>query len=1034
MKDNLKRILALILAFMMVAGSLLILVQSCSVNAANSNVVYYEDFSYDNTADTESVLDKLGWSVSDGLNSNSTSLSIVNGKLIFTNSGTSSVDSYFTMLSDDYMKNACENDYSIQYTIKYTKAENTTRYACLLYNYNGYKTYNSVHIRVNGSGNNQSRVNGTWANYEADSNTKPMSLRNTNENALCKRLFDINYNADATPFVNRELTVRIAVSKKNGPAVYVNGKLMSECIYPSNLSLTDAFAIALKVSPKITGELDDIIIWKGLSEAPSDKTVGYTPTSVEADYKFISLNLLFDSPSSRFNYIKSFIAKEKPDIVGLQEINSSFDSLFSYLQKPENGSYKITDRYLTGTSTFNMAPILYDSDRFELAEGTLAHGAHLLEARWQKTKSKIISWAIFRDRQTGRKILAMNTHFAVYTSSYTGVTSADAVAWRIENAKYAIELLDSIRKEHGALPTFFTGDFNMQNHEMAHRILLQRFTDSQIFAPDAVNFMASYNSEYGSKAHALTEKYPIDHIYISHGDWKIKSHRIVRDDTTMVMTDHYPVIAEMTLCKVTAPVSSHVSGMYSAKQTVTLTSDRTSGAQILYTTDGSDPKTNGKVYTAPFSVSGNIKLRAVTRLFGQYSNGIEIRFRSKSSPELLITSVTQNSPGSDVIEGFQIINVSSSAIDLSDYKAFFESKTTKAELDAISLADMTKNMQLSNIKGKYVLAPGQTAFIWVIFGDVYTATNGLVTKGADGSPVYNIETFKSVYKSQTKNTIPESTLIVPLDRTTGSYFRNGKNTNLTNSFNMANSAAIRLCLTYTNAKNAEDPICMIEADNAGADGSYFFTPKIGSSISAPTYRKNTYSYGMYYEEQHSALKAIMETVPSYFDSLLIKTAVETQPQVTTKAPETTKTPVTTRAPDTTKTPETTKVPETTKSPDITKAPETTTVPDTAKAPETTKGVDNTRNPQTTAEPPESSASPDTTGKVTPDSDPSVTDDKHTDAPATSEESSETESIDIQTVVLPEKENNTGVTTVIIIVSVIIAISLAVMIILVKIFK
>lgn len=1016
MKNNLKRILALILAFMMVAGSLLIVIQSCTVNAANASVIYSEDFSYDNINTTSGVLDSLGWYVCDGLTKNSASLSIENGKLIFTNTDTSSVDSYFTILADDYMKDACGGDYSIQYTVKYTNAGSPTRYACLLYNYNSYMTYNSVHIRANGTGNNQSRINGAWTNYEAHSNERVSSLRNTNENALCKRLFGINYNADATPFVDLELTVRIAISKTKGPSVYVNGKLMSECVDATNLSLTDAFAVALKVSPKIKGELDNILIWKGLGEVPADKTVGYTPTPAEAKYKFVSLNLLYDSPSARFNYIKSFFAKEKPDVVGLQEINSGFDSLFSYLGKPENGSYKITDRYLTGTTTFNMAPILYDSDRFELVEGTLAHGAHLLEARWQKTKSKIISWAILRDRTTGRRILAMNTHFAVYTSSYTGVTAADAVAWRIENAKYAIELLDKIRAEHGALPTFFTGDFNMQNHETAHRILLQRFTDSQLFAPDAVNFMASYNNMFSEKKHVTSEKYPIDHIYISEGDWNVTSHRIVRDDTTAVMTDHYPVVAEMTLSKVTAPVCSHVSGMYSGKQTVKLTADRTSGAEILYTTDGSDPKVNGRVYTAPFSVSGNVRLRAVTRYFGRFSNETDVRFRDKNSPELLITSVTQNSPGTDVIEGFQLINISKNAVDLADYKLFSETKTSKTELDAVKIGDMEKNIQLSNVKGKYILQPGQTAFIWIIFSDVYTSGKGLVTKGQNGAPSYNIDIFKAVYKEQTNNSIPESTLIVPLDRTTGSYFRNNSTTSLVNSFNMANSAAARFCLTYTNATSAVDAICTVEMYDGGSTGSYVFTQNANTQKLTSVYKKNEYNYGMYYSDQHTALKAMMESVPSYFDSLLIGRTVETQPQVTTKAPETTTAPVTTKAPETTRTPDMTKVPDTTKAPETTKVPETTEKPSV-----TTDAV--------TAEPKESTPSPESTKKEQTTAAPSVTDEP-TDTSAKAESGTH----DIQTVILPEKEVNTPISTIIVIVSLVIAVCIAVMIFLVKKFK
>jgi hypothetical protein len=295
-------------------------------------------------------------------------------------------------------------------------------------------------------------------------------------------------------------------------------------------------------------------------------------------------------------------------------------------------------------------------------------------------------------------------------------------------------------------------------------------------------------------------------------------------------------------------------------------------------------------------------------------------------------------------------------------------------------------------------------------------------------PIYDIEKFNALYKSQTKNTIPENTLIVPLDRTTGSYFANGKNTNLTNSFNMANTAAIRLCLTYTNATDASNAICTVEVSNAGSVGSYVFVPTGGSTMSTATYEKDLYYHGMYNTDQHTALKSIMETVPSYFDSLLLKKAEETQPPVTTtKAPDTTKAPETTKAPDTTKAPETTKAPDTTKAPETTKAPDTTKTPDTTKAPDTTKTPDTTK-------------APDTANQGSPDSTPSDT------ASSTTESSKETEALDsseattdektdaIQTVVMPDKDDNTGTASIVITVALIIALSVTVMIILVKKFK
>lgn len=62
-----------------------------------------------------------------------------------------------------------------------------------------------------------------------------------------------------------------------------------------------------------------------------------------------------------------------------------------------------------------------------------------------------------------------------------------------------------------------------------------------------------------------------------------------------------------------------VSGEYDTKIDVELTTD-TVGARIYYTTDGSDPRTNGMEYTVPVTISRDTTLRAVAHYDGQYGD------------------------------------------------------------------------------------------------------------------------------------------------------------------------------------------------------------------------------------------------------------------------------------------------------------------------------------------------------------------------------------------------------------------------------
>lgn len=922
--------------------------------AADSSLVYFEDFSYSDNKNTSSVLSTLGWSLSEAYKTNTAAYSISGGKLIVDNSSKSSNDSYATILTDEYMRDVCDGDYSIQYDITYLYAATADRYVCLLYGYNGYDTYNSVHIRASGIGNNQSRINGSWKTYDATANTAVNSASNTNENSIIKKVFDQDYIKGIPGLIGKKMTVRIAVSKTNGPSVYINDILVSETVNKGSFDNFTSYAIAIKPSLNIKAEIDNIRVWRGSEKASTSTTVGYKPSEKTIDISVASANLLASNPSVRFNEIKQFFKDHSPDVIGLQEIKSTFDPLLEYLEKEENGAYKATDLKLDGRNVINMAPILYNSQKFELVEGELAHGAFEYADTYPSSDSKILSWAILRDKETGRRFLAMNTHMSVYVDSYTGYTSADAVKWRTSNAHEALKKVDEIYSIYGQLPTFFTGDFNMQNHEQSYRILLQRFNDSQIFAPDAINFQGSYNSQYEEGQHLAKEKYPIDHIYISEDDWQVNSFKVVREDYSIKMTDHYALVAKLTLSSITAPKPSLVEGSYSGTSTVSLGTARALGAKILYTLDGSDPRVFGKEYSSPLKINGNVTLKAVTEYFGSYSEVMTANYSSPISSPIVITRAIKSSPGMDLFEGFELVNVSDHEIDLADYRAFYASADTEEELQAIGYIDTVKNMRLSSIAGKYILKPGQTAYICTIFSDHYKEADKssgykIVSKGENGYATYNTSEIRRLYKDQTGSSIPSDVLLVPLDRTTGSYFVNRENNSLVNSFNMENKKYARLYITYDHAETPASSLAWIYLTRIESEGAFIYTPNAYSEMEYDTFTSGKYNVGMYTKAQHEALQSIMKVVPDSFSSKLIKTA-----DVTTKPADTTaKSPETTKSPEATTTPSETKLPKDTTA--NTTAPENTTRPVETTSPETTKSPETTTPSETTL-PKDSSAS------------------------------------------------------------------------------
>lgn len=115
----------------------------------------------------------------------------------------------------------------------------------------------------------------------------------------------------------------------------------------------------------------------------------------------------------------------------------------------------------------------------------------------------------------------------------------------------------------------------------------------------------------------------------AHTEWvKVtKLHPVIEIDencTVRLVTDKGGHISEEAYyyfkIKPLPPVASHASGEYTKKIDVTLTSE-TQNAQIFYTTDGSDPQTNGIEYKGiPITLAKDTTLRAVSQYDSEWSD------------------------------------------------------------------------------------------------------------------------------------------------------------------------------------------------------------------------------------------------------------------------------------------------------------------------------------------------------------------------------------------------------------------------------
>ena len=270
-------------------------------------MLYYEDFSkYGDIEDNAAALEALGWVIQtkdeDYAYSDWTaSVAIKDGKLNVTNydaaAGFKGKDSYALMLGEDYMKPiAAYGDYTLQYDVTYTDANNYKRYICLLTDYYG-DTYNSYHFRIGGYANNQGHVFGQWVTYDEVNPDVDLSAKLTaNDPAqgttIAMKLLGIDTpikdDAAIENFRNVTVTIRIQHDADLGNIIYMKTADMADFICVSMPTETAEGSVewdnvegspglAFKVGGAINGTMDNVALWAGLGEMPADTTVTYKP-------------------------------------------------------------------------------------------------------------------------------------------------------------------------------------------------------------------------------------------------------------------------------------------------------------------------------------------------------------------------------------------------------------------------------------------------------------------------------------------------------------------------------------------------------------------------------------------------------------------------------------------------------------------------------------------------------------------------------------------------------------------------------------
>ena len=268
-------------------------------------------------------------------------------------------------------------------------------------------------------------------------------------------------------------------------------------------------------------------------------------TGMAQDITVMSFNIRLNTASDSLNAwsyrkdkVSSQVLYHAPQVLGVQEaLPDQMDDLRASLKQYRS----IGGGRDNGTDKGEASAIFYDTTQLKALQSGmlwLSQTPSVAGSKgWAAAYPRVITWAKFKHKKSGKNFVAFNTHF-----DHMGKEA------RRESAHM---VLKTVKEIAGKLPAFFTGDFNATPDDEPIRVITDKndplyLTDAKIisekphYGPTGT-FNAFRNKE--------TNDQPIDYIFLK-GSWKVKTHASLSQTWGgRFASDHFAVLALLSLPK-----------------------------------------------------------------------------------------------------------------------------------------------------------------------------------------------------------------------------------------------------------------------------------------------------------------------------------------------------------------------------------------------------------------------------------------------------------------------------------------------------
>lgn len=264
--------------------------------------------------------------------------------------------------------------------------------------------------------------------------------------------------------------------------------------------------------------------------------------------RVMSFNIRFDNPDDGYNawpnrkeLAASMIRYHQADVVGLQEaLRSQLDDLAALLPGYEWFGVARSDGSVDPDPDSEFSAILFRTDRLERVDGGTFWLSETPEevgsVGWDAALPRIVTWARFRDKASGKTFYHFNTHF-----DHRGEEA------RRESAGLILRQIN--RMTEGSAPVVLTGDFNTVPTAAPYRVLTDEADEYDL--SDA--FLVTQQPHHGPESTWSGFSFPgepgrrIDYIFVN-DKVRVLQHAILAESWSgRFPSDHLPVLAEVVV-------------------------------------------------------------------------------------------------------------------------------------------------------------------------------------------------------------------------------------------------------------------------------------------------------------------------------------------------------------------------------------------------------------------------------------------------------------------------------------------------------